>query len=308
MNDNSFLIELFLEMLNVERGASKNTLESYQRDLDAYNGFLARKKLTLKTAEKNELSDFLAFSHEEGLAASSIARRLSALKQFYKFLFLENMRGDDPSSGIEAPKLGRSLPKIMHEEDVTSLIGLAEREALSKEGSKASHLRCLRLYTMLETLYATGLRVSELVSLPSSCIGQDHRFLLIVGKGNKERLVPLSDRARDAMGQHVLMSSNYFGQKSKWLFPSFGKQGHFTRQAFARDLKDLALRAGLDPKKVSPHVLRHAFASHLLHNGADLRAVQQLLGHADISTTQIYTHVLDERLRALVEEKHPLSE
>jgi len=223
---------------------------------------------------------------------------LSSVRQFHKFLFAEGVRSDDPTAPIDAPKQQRPLPKILSVEEVDRLIRQIEDEA-AKTHKPAQKLRILRLNALLETLYATGMRVSELVGLPARAAQSDGRFLMIIGKGNKERLVPLSDRSKRAMQAYLTeLEKNEGAQEEGFLFPSNAAEGHFTRQAFARDLKDLAIRAGLAPSRVSPHVLRHAFASHLLQNGADLRAVQQLLGHSDISTTQIYTHVLDERLRA----------
>lgn len=301
-------IELFLEMLSAERGAARNTLESYGRDLAVYSHFLKARRCATDTATAEDIRACLAASAAEGLAASSMARRLSAIRQFHKFLYAEGLRTDNPTGPIESPRQRKALPKVLSEPEVTLLIETAAACAGRETGSAAERLRHARLYTMLETLYATGLRVSELVSLPARSVGLEHRFLSVIGKGSKERMVPLSHAAREAMGRYLVLAKDYHGKPSKWLFPSFGASGHFTRQAFARDLKDLAVSVGIDADKVSPHVLRHAFASHLLHHGADLRAVQQLLGHADIATTQIYTHVLDERLRALVENHHPLAE
>lgn len=312
---NDMLIESFLEMISAERGAAANTLDSYRRDLEDFSSFLGTQSSTLIDADTNAIRAFLTDLTARKFAASSQARKLSAVRQFYAFLFSENFRGDNPTGPIDSPKKAQSLPKILTEEEVEALIQRAELEAANTAQSAAKQLRAARTYTLLEVLYATGLRVSELVSLPSEAIREDNRFLSIIGKGEKERLVPLSDKAKSAMANYVarrrelLESNNNKGsiEDIKWLFPATSESGHFTRQAFARDLKDLAARAGLEPARVSPHVLRHAFASHLLQNGADLRAVQQLLGHSDISTTQIYTHVLDERLRALVEEHHPLA-
>ncbi|MEM8839731.1 MAG: site-specific tyrosine recombinase XerD [Pseudomonadota bacterium] len=301
-------IEYFLEMMSVERGAAQNTLESYARDLSAYSAHLSYKGKTLDNAETADIRSYLSGLFDEGLAASTLARHLSAIRQIHKFLYAEGFRTDDPSGPVESPKKTRPLPKVMSEDDVDRLIEAAAERAVRKVASKAETLRSKRLYTMIEVLYATGMRVSELVSLPAASLGSESRFLSVTGKGNKERLVPLSDAARLAMIDFKEAVTAYHGVASKWLFPSSGKSGHFTRQAFARDLKDLAISVGLDANAVSPHVLRHAFASHLLNNGADLKSVQQLLGHADISTTQIYTHVLDERLRALVEDHHPLND
>lgn len=313
-----FQIESFLEMLAAERGASKNTLSAYARDLDRYGNFLIQKKLTLETCDGEHIRKFIQSLSIEGLAASSQARQLSCVRQLHKFLFAEGIRSDDPSTIVDAPKQGRPLPKILSVGEVDMLVNLAEDDALleaqrenannDKRGVKVIKLKARRMHALLETLYATGLRVSELVSLSLSAAKTDARFLSVVGKGNRERLVPLSPRAKQAMRDYLAASSCVYPQEGRrYLFPANSTEGHFTRQAFGRDLKDLAIKAGLAPTRVSPHVLRHAFASHLLQNGADLRAVQQLLGHVDISTTQIYTHVLDERLRELVEEKHPLA-
>ncbi|MEM9332943.1 MAG: site-specific tyrosine recombinase XerD [Pseudomonadota bacterium] len=304
------LLETFLEMMIAERGVAPNTVESYQRDLTEFGAFLAAHRSSFGNADSALLRGYLAGLVDRGLSASTQARHLSSLRQFYKFLFAEGIRADDPSSVIDSPKLNRSIPKVMRVDEVSTLIETAEREANVRKGSEAKRKRAARLYCLIELLYATGLRVSELVSLPASSAKVSGPFLTVVGKGNKERIVPLSRKARDAMEFYV---QNFMATRQKdisktYLFPSGAKTGHFTRQAFARDLKDLAVRAGLNPGSLSPHVLRHAFASHLLQNGADLRSVQQLLGHSDISTTQIYTHVLDERLRQLVEDCHPLSD
>jgi len=303
-----YLIEAFIEMLSAERGASENTLSSYFRDLDDFSHFCIGKKQKLIEVDVELLRDYLATLAGRDYAASSQARKLSALRQFFKFLYSEGIRADDPSGALGSPKQGRPLPRVLGEKEVENLINLAQAEAENKDARPLVQLRAKRTYTLLEVLYATGMRVSELVNLPVSATHRDNRFLIIAGKGNKERLVPLSQKAKAAMVDY-LTARTLAGksQESPWLFPSSGRSGHFTRQAFARDLKDLAIRVGLAPGKISPHVLRHAFASHLLQNGADLRVVQQLLGHADISTTQIYTHVLEERLRLLVEEHHPLA-
>ena len=243
-----------------------------------------------------------------GFAASSQARRLSALRQFFGFLYAEGVRADNPTGSIDAPKRQRPLPKVLSEEETERLIETARADA-ERDGSPSRRLRAKRFYALIETLYATGLRVSELVSLPASAIGGDQRAITVRGKGGRERLVPLSDAAKDAMRAYVDLRKELGREVSgPWLFPSAGGAGHFTRQAFARDLKDLGAALGIAAARLSPHVLRHAFASHLLQNGADLRAVQQLLGHADISTTQIYTHVLEERLKRLVNEHHPLAD
>jgi integrase/recombinase XerD len=247
--------------------------------------------------------------HKRAFAASSVARRLSAIRQLYRFLYAEGHRGDDPSAVIEGPKRGRTLPKVLSIAEVDRLLAQARADMIKADQPMGERLRATRLTCLIEVLYATGLRVSELVALPKSAAERTAAMLTVRGKGNKERLVPLNDPAKLAMRDYLaLLAEAGRHQSTKWLFPSFGEAGHLTRQHFARDLKTLAAAAGLRPAVVSPHVLRHAFASHLLHNGADLRVVQTLLGHADISTTQIYTHVLEERLKSLVRDLHPLGE
>lgn len=301
------LVEAFLEMMSAERGAAKNTLSIYTNTLERYLNYLMDENTSPTQAVTASVESYLSHLTGEGLSPSTQAMHLSSIRQFHKFLFAEGIRTDDPCSTVDSPKLGRPLPKIMSIEEVDQLIGLAQEEANSKKGTPANRLRAARLYVLIEMLYASGLRVSELVSLPRTAANASGRFLNIVGKGNKERIVPLSDKCKDAIALYMShMKAGYKGEDSKFLFPASSVTGHYARQVFARDLKELALRAGLDATKISPHVMRHAFASHLLQNGADLRSVQQLLGHADISTTQIYTHVLDERLKQLVEEHHPL--
>lgn len=299
-------IETFLEMLAAERGAALNTLESYRRDLEDFAEFLGSTRVS--DADQDDVSAYLSDLTARGFAASSQARRLSALRQFFKFLFAEGRRKDEPTRILSAPKKRQALPKVLSVAEVDRLIEAARFDAVQVHETPGRQLRASRLYTLLEVLYASGLRVSELVALPVRAALRDARLIEIRGKGGKERLVPLSPRAQEAMRAYVALrkAEDAFAE-SPWLFPSYSESGHFTRQAFARDLKALAVGVGLQADQVSPHVLRHAFASHLLQNGADLRVVQQLLGHADISTTQIYTHVLDERLRDLVETHHPLA-
>lgn len=298
-------LEAFLEMLSAERGAAENTLISYQRDLDDLSDFLSGRKVSLGAATREDLTAYLSDLARRGFQPTSQARRLSAIRQFYKFLYAEGLRGDDPTSILDAPKKSRPLPKVLSVEDVTGLLSLAEAEANLEGPDQPTKIRRLAL---LELLYATGMRVSELVSLPVKVLTQEGRFLLVRGKGNKERLVPLSRTAIEALARYGKIRGTDPAQAdSPFLFPAASKEGHVPRQVFARELKDLAIRAGLSANAVSPHVLRHAFASHLLGNGADLRAVQELLGHSDISTTQIYTHVLDERLQQLVHTHHPLA-
>lgn len=293
------LIEAFLEMMSAERGAAKNTIESYRRDLVDYAGALSRDSRDLMTAGREAVTAYIACLAQAGLAASTGARRLSAVRQFHRFLCADGIRGDDPTRIVPSPKARRALPKVLSIAEVDRLLSLAEQDAAA-EGPEA--LDGLRLYVLLELLYATGMRVSELVSLKRGAVMRDAGYLTVLGKGNKERVVPLNDRARDAV-------RTWLGRTgpNPFLFPSRGADGHLSRQVFARDLKALAGRAGIASSRVAPHVLRHAFASHLLAGGADLRVVQTLLGHADISTTQIYTHVLDEKLRTLVEGFHPLA-
>lgn len=301
-------LEAFLEMMSAERGAAINTLQSYQRDLEDLRNYLNRRNVGLTTAKTEDLSGYLSHLAAQDFAASSQARRLSAMRQFYKFLYAETLRTDDPTAILDAPKKARSLPKVLSEADVSKLLARAVEEAESTEPGRTGRLRMLAL---LELLYATGMRVSELVSLPAKVLDHEGRFLMIRGKGNKERLVPLSRSAIAALAAYGAARAADAPQDrhadSPWLFPSSSKEGYLPRQVFARDLKELAARAGIRVATISPHVLRHAFASHLLQNGADLRVVQELLGHSDISTTQIYTHVLEERLREVVEMHHPLA-
>ncbi|HEY0566897.1 MAG TPA: tyrosine recombinase, partial [Xanthobacteraceae bacterium] len=260
-------------------------------------------------AQSDDLRAYLAGLARRGFATTSVARRLSAIRQLYRFLYSEGLRKDDPAAVLEGPKRGRGLPKILSVSEVETLLTHAHAAAADAAKKLPERLRAARLACLLEVLYATGLRVSELVALPASAARRDQRLLLVRGKGDKERLVPLNESAKTAMSNYLaLLAESDAEPKSKWLFPSFGESGHLTRQHFARDLKALAAATGIRAARVSPHVLRHAFASHLLQNGADLRVVQTLLGHADISTTQIYTHVLEERLKSLVRDLHPLAD
>src|SRR6202043_810682 len=308
------LINLFLDMIAAEQGAGPNTLDAYRRDLTDFSEFLARSGQGFAGAETQGLRDYLADLDGRGFKSSSVARRLSAMRHLYRFLLNERIRGDDPAAILSGPKRGRGLPKVLSIADVDRLLVRAKALSDVPEASKLQRLRTIRLYCLLEVLYATGLRVSELVALPLSAARSDARMIVVRGKGNKERLVPLNDASRRAMADYLAAMEALNASKkknaaaSKWLFPSFGESGHLTRQHFARDLKELAAAAGLAPRLGSPHVMRHAFANHLLHNGADLRIVQTLLGHTDISTTQIYTHVVEERLKSLVRDLHPLAE
>jgi integrase/recombinase XerD len=308
------LINLFLDMLAAEQGAGPNTLDAYRRDLTDFQEFLGRSGQSFAGAETQGLRDYLADLDTRGFKSSSVARRLSAMRHLFRFLLNERIRSDDPAAILSGPKRGRGLPKVLSIADVDRLLVKAKALSEVPEASALQRLRSLRLYCLLEVLYATGLRVSELVALPLSASRRDARMIVVRGKGNKERLVPLNEVSRQAMADYLAAIEALKTEKkknaasSKWMFPSFGESGHLTRQHFARDLKELAASAGLAPRLVSPHVLRHAFASHLLHNGADLRIVQTLLGHTDISTTQIYTHVVEERLKSLVRDLHPLAE
>jgi integrase/recombinase XerD len=308
------LVNLFLDMLAAEQGAGDNTLDAYRRDLTDFSEFLARSGHSLATAETQALRDYLADLDARGFKSSSVARRLSAMRHLFRFLLNERIRSDDPGAILSGPKRGRGLPKVLSISDVDRLLAHAKALIDGPEATAPRRLRAIRLYCLLEVLYATGLRVSELMALPRSAARRDARMIVVRGKGDKERLVPLNETSRQAMADYLAASetlkpdSKKHAGSSKWLFPSFGESGHLTRQHFARDLKELAASAGLAARLVSPHVLRHAFASHLLHNGADLRIVQTLLGHTDISTTQIYTHVVEERLKSLVRDLHPLAE
>jgi len=298
-------IEAFLEMMSAERGAAENTLASYRRDLeDAAENIGGN----LADATPAALRAYLDDIARRGFAPTSQARKLSSLRQFFKFLYAEGLRGDDPTGTLDSPRRGRPLPKTMGEAETGRLLDRAAEEARDASGG-AERLAALRLHALVEVLYATGLRVSELVGLPLNVALRDDRFFMVRGKGGKERMVPLSAKARAAMQAWLAARAEVPAfAESPFLFPADSETGHLARQVFARDLKGLAARAGIPASKLSPHVLRHAFASHLLQNGADLRAVQQLLGHADISTTQIYTYVLEERLGKLVNEHHPLAD
>jgi integrase/recombinase XerD len=302
-------IETFLAMLSAERGAASNTIEAYRRDLGDFGQFLSRRNVALAAAATEDVSDYFRDAAAAGLKPASRARRLSAVRQLYKFLLAEGVTMNDPTLGHAAPRKHRALPKTLNVAEVDRLIGAAGQRVEAATGS--DRRRALRLHCLLEMLYATGMRVSELMSLPRSVLSGDERVLTIRGKGGRERLVPLNSSARAALDRYlgVGVPEAEFTPTvaTKWLFPSRSAQGHVTRQRFAQDLKELAVEAGLDPERVSPHVLRHAFASHLLDRGADLRSLQQLLGHADISTTEIYTHVLEERLKKLVQQHHPLA-
>ncbi len=300
-------IGTFLEAIQAERGAATHTLDAYRRDLTDLEGFVSRRRLSVDSIDTEIIRRYLKQLDDAGYAPRTAARRLSAIRQFFHFLHAEGIRADDPTLAIDSPKLGMTLPKFLSEAEVDMLLAAA-RNHDRPEG--------LRLIALMEILYAAGLRVSELIALPYSAVARDVRVLVVRGKGNKDRMIPLTEPARDALDAYKPVREHFFPKQStlrrkkaeKWLFPSpTAAEGHMTRARFAQILKDLAVEAGIEPRRISPHVLRHSFASHLLAHGADLRTLQQLLGHADISTTQIYTHVLEERLRALVTRSHPLS-
>ncbi len=304
------LVQSFLDAMAAERGASRNTLDAYRRDLDDYVGFLAKRKRDPLAATGADISAFLAARTAAGLAPASLARRLSCVRQFHKHLYVERRRDDDPSLTIEGPRRGRPLPKTLTVAEVTKLIDTAREGLDAPERPARQRLAALRLACLIELAYASGLRVSELVALPKSAARTKESLIVVRGKGDKERLAPISEPAKAAMRAYRerLAEIAPGAAAGPWLFPADSESGHLTRQAFARDLKTVAAAAGIGAERVSPHVLRHAFASHLLQNGADLRIVQDLLGHSDISTTQIYTHVLDERAKAMVRDLHPLGD
>jgi integrase/recombinase XerD len=294
-------LDSFIEMLRAERNAAQNTIGAYRRDLADFAGFLARRATTLPTADAESVRAYLAKLHRAGMAPRTAARRLSAIRQFYRFLIGEGFRRDDPVAVVDSPRQGRPLPKLINEAEVGRLLDAA-RALPDADG--------VRMTALLELLYATGLRVSELVALPVASVMRDQRVLVVRGKGGKERMIPLHESARAAVNAWLAARSTHLREKkttSPWLFPSHADGSHLTRQRVGQLLKDLAVAAGIDRRKVSPHVLRHAFATHLLDHGADLRSVQKMLGHADIATTQIYTHVADERLKTLVRDHHPLA-
>ena len=306
-------IQAFLDMITAERGAAMNTRSAYERDLTDVYLYMDTVGIDINMASTDALRDYIEHltkkknvknKETEKIAVHTIARRLSALRQFYKYLISEGMREDDPTSTIESPKQTRILPKILSEEEVSTLIETAGAPKTPES---------IRLVALLEMIYSSGLRVSELVGLPISAIQENEGFLMIEGKGGRERVVPLSDTACVALRKYMAVRDQFIspedtGIQAMWLFPSKTSiAGHLTRQRFAQLLKDLAKAANMDLGKVSPHILRHAFATHLLKNGADLRSVQKMLGHADIATTQIYTHIIGENLKNTVSESHPLS-
>ena len=313
----AFKVEAFLEMMTVERGASERTLDAYRRDLDDLLAFLTARGVIADSATDADLRGWLADLHRRGMAPRTAARRLSAVRQFHRFLIGETLRKDDPTSTLETPRLGRPLPKYLSESEVAALLRAAADVPAAEEGETQEGIaEACRRTALMELLYAAGLRVSELVGLPLSAVARDQPSLIVTGKGNKDRLIPLTEAAREAVKAWLPHRAGWLppmGAKSRrlaerFLFPSpTAREGHLTRDGFAKMLGMLGLKAGLQPSRLSPHVLRHSFATHLLAHNADLRSVQQMLGHADIVTTEIYTHVLDERLSALVNAAHPLA-
>jgi len=291
-------VAAFLSSLAAERGAAKNTLDAYRRDLANYEITLRGYELSPATAQRNDVESYMAGLTAEGLAATTRARRLSAIKQLHAFMYAEGWRDSDPAAPVRGPARPRRLPKTLSTEDVSQLINAAHQG----EGLSNARRACL-----IEVLYATGLRVTELVSLPVAQMRRHPQMIRVKGKGDKERLAPLSDRAREAISTYLPLRDATKDKDSPYLFPSRGKLGHLTRERFHQIVRELAVHAGLNPSGISPHTMRHAFATHMLANGADLRVIQTLLGHADITTTEIYTHVMDEQLRDLVLEKHPLA-
>ncbi|MFY9971729.1 MAG: tyrosine recombinase [Roseiarcus sp.] len=304
------LVVGFLEALASERGASPNTIEAYRRDLSDYEGSLGDQGTDALKAGAAHVRAYLSSRGANGLSAASLARRLSAIRQFHKHLYAEGRRRDDPTLAIQGSRRARPLPKMLTVAEVDRLIATAREGLDASERPLRERLAAARMACVIEVIYASGLRVSEVLSLPKSAARLKEPVLTVRGKGGKERLALLSNPARAAMAAYrTLLSEAAPGAAAlPWLFPALSASGHLTRQAFARDLKIAAAAAGIPASRVSPHVLRHAFASHLLQNGADLRVVQDLLGHADISTTQIYTHVLDERAKAMVRDLHPMND
>ncbi|MBP5534094.1 MAG: site-specific tyrosine recombinase XerD [Alphaproteobacteria bacterium] len=291
-------IESFLQSMVAERGASPRTVEAYRHDLEDLSAFLSRKGIALHKSKRDNLQDYMHIVVKNGLSERTQARRLSSMHEFFRFLYSEGVRDDNPTELLDSPKIGKSLPKYLTEKEIVELI------------NKADEKKVERLSVLLELAYASGMRVSELVGLPLTAVLQEGQMIMITGKGGKQRMVPLNDIAYRRLDNWLIggrEDSLEGARKSKWLFPSKSGTGHYTRDAFFKALKELALECGINPKRVSPHVLRHSFASHLVAHDADLRSVQKMLGHSDIATTEIYTHVMEDRLKKIISEKHPLS-
>ena len=294
-------IDAFLEMMAVERAAARNTLSAYARDLEDAGGFLAARGRDLADASAEDIEAYFQALGVRGLSPATAARRRASVRGFYRFVLGEGWRSDDPVRRVDAPKQGRPLPNVLSRAEVDAIIAAAT----ARDGAAGLRLGC-----MIELLYASGLRISELLALPLAAVARDPAFLIVKGKGGKERLAPLNAAAREAIKAYLPARPSFFAKglkDSPWLFPSRSAAGRLTARRFAQLLDEAARAAGVDADKVSPHALRHAFATHLLDGGADLRTVQKLLGHADIATTQIYTHVASDRLRETVLTKHPLA-
>jgi len=294
-------VEAFLEMMAVERASARNTLTAYGKDLIDAQAFLRGRDSDLASASAEDVESYFATLSDRGLSPATAARRRAAVRQFYRFVLGEGWRADDPSRRVEAPKKGRPLPKVLSRAEVDAIIASAG----ARDGAQGLRLGC-----MVELAYASGLRISELTALQLSVLARDPAYLIVRGKGGKERLAPLNGAARTAVKAYLEVRKGFLPKgdaANPWLFPSRGKGGRLTPRRFAQLLDEAAADAGIDPARVSPHVLRHAFATHLLEGGADLRVVQKLLGHADIATTQIYTHVAGDRLAEVMATRHPLA-
>lgn len=299
---NNELIAAWTETITAERGAAANTVAAYTRDLEDFGLFLDSRRRTFENADIKDLRAYMVSTAQKGMAEKTQARRLSALREFYKYLYTEKIRKDNPSEALDSPRLKRALPKYLSEEEINKLFDAIDRMSAKRNA--------VRMRALLEILYASGLRVSELVTLPANVANIKENFLVVRGKGSKDRMVPLTDAARQALRDWIPEREKTLpkGRASRWLFPSTGKTGHLTRESFFLELKQLAEIAGIPSERVSPHVIRHSFASHLVAHDADLRSVQQMLGHSDIATTQIYTHILDNRLKNSVEKSHPMAD
>ena len=301
-------IENFIEMMAVERACSRNTQYAYSKDLYYFCKYLEGRKINFMGIDQEIIREYLKYINKNGIKNNTSARKLSSLRQFYKFLFQENILSHNPMNGIESPKISKNLPKIISVNFIMELIEHVKSEIDQNPSDLINKYRLQRFLSQIEILYSTGIRVSELLSIKLSHFNRSSSFLIVNGKGNKERIVPLTENAIREINQYIALLGNIYDLDNLvFLYPGLGGKSTMTRQYFAKQLKLHSRAAGLDPNQISPHVIRHAFASHMLSNGADLRAVQQMLGHSDISTTQIYTHILDEKLKATIKENHPLS-
>jgi len=301
-------IENFIEMMAVERACSRNTQYAYSKDLYYFCKYLEGRKINFMGIDQEIIREYLKYINKNDIKNNTSARKLSSLRQFYKFLFQENILSHNPMNGIESPKISKNLPKIISVNFIMELIEHIKSEIDQNPSDLINKYRLQRFLSQIEILYSTGIRVSELLSIKLSHFNRSSSFLIVNGKGNKERIVPLTENAIREINQYIALLGNIYDLDNLvFLYPGLGGKSTMTRQYFAKQLKLHSRAAGLDPNQISPHVIRHAFASHMLSNGADLRAVQQMLGHSDISTTQIYTHILDEKLKATIKENHPLS-